>query len=68
MFEKLLVAYSKIAEALPRFERFEKVFSQNIEFQNVMATVYAEILEFHRLAYKFFRRRGLPKYHILLFA
>lgn len=31
---------------------------ENREFQNVLAEVYANILDFHQRAYKLFRRRG----------
>ncbi|KAL9116701.1 MAG: hypothetical protein Q9187_006774, partial [Circinaria calcarea] len=58
VFDRLVTAYVQISENLPRLDRFEKVFPKNIEFQNVLALVYADILEFHRRAYKFFRRRA----------
>lgn len=50
-------AYVKIADALPRFDRYSASFSQH-DFQNVLALVYVDIIEFHRRAYKFFRRKG----------
>jgi hypothetical protein len=62
IFEALLSAYADIGAALPRFDRYEKAFRENLEFQNVLATVYSGILEFHQRAYKFFQRRGM---HIL---
>lgn len=31
------------------------------DFQQVLAVFYADILEFHRRAYKFFRRRGMEQ-------
>ncbi|TVY65596.1 Vegetative incompatibility protein HET-E-1 [Lachnellula suecica] len=58
VFESLLSAYSEIGAALPRFDRYEKAFKENLEFQNVLASVYANILDFHQRAYKFFRRRA----------
>ncbi|PVH68513.1 hypothetical protein DL98DRAFT_599456 [Cadophora sp. DSE1049] len=51
-----------IGAALPRFDRYEKAFSDNAAFQAVLATVYTSILEFHQRAYRFFRRRA---WHIL---
>lgn len=65
IFEKLVTAYAQIAEALPRFDRFEEAFRGNPAFQDVLAVVYADILEFHRRAYKFFRRRGQSSSSIL---
>ncbi|KAI9855169.1 MAG: hypothetical protein M1813_000528 [Trichoglossum hirsutum] len=57
-FDALLDAYSRIAEALPRFDRYRVAFIDNPDFQGVLGLVYADILEFHRHAYKFFRRRA----------
>lgn len=66
IFDKLVAAYAQIAEALPRFDRFEEAFKNNSAFQEVLAVVYADILEFHRRAYKFFRRRGLSSFFVLV--
>jgi hypothetical protein len=43
---------------MPRFERLRSDFNDDPVFQMVLANVYADIIEFHRRAYKFFRRRG----------
>ena len=47
-----------IGEAMPRFDRLSAAFREDLEFQQVMGYFYEDILEFHRRAYKFFRRRG----------
>lgn len=60
----LVTAYAQIAEALPRFDRFEEAFKGNPAFQGVLAMVYADILEFHRRTYKFFRRRGASPFFV----
>jgi hypothetical protein len=57
-FDKLIGAYVRIAENLPRFDRLSATFQGTSDFQQVLAMVYSDILEFHRRAYKFFRRRG----------
>ncbi|RFU24742.1 hypothetical protein B7463_g11594, partial [Scytalidium lignicola] len=57
-FDKLIGAYVRIAENLPRFDRLSVAFQGTSDFQQVLAMVYSDILEFHRRAYKFFRRRG----------
>lgn len=57
-FDKLIGAYVRIAENLPRFDRLSVTFQGTSDFQQVLAMVYSDILEFHRRAYKFFRRRG----------
>ncbi|KAH0560093.1 hypothetical protein GP486_003386 [Trichoglossum hirsutum] len=56
--EKLITVYGQIAEALPRFHRLSAAFQHNPDFQRVVATVYADILDFHREAYEFFRKQG----------
>ena len=64
--EKLISAYSKIAEILPRFDRLSSAFRGNADFQRVLATVYADILRFHEEAYKVFRKPGIPPIYILI--
>ncbi|KAI9727860.1 MAG: hypothetical protein M1834_007906 [Cirrosporium novae-zelandiae] len=58
IFENLIDAYAKIAQAFPRFDRLSEVFKNDRRFQQVLSLVYVDVLEFHRRAYKFFRRRG----------
>lgn len=60
IFDKLVDAYAQIAEAMPQLDRLRKAFSDDDRFRMVLAMVYADILEFHQRAYKFFRRRGEP--------
>jgi hypothetical protein len=57
-FEKLMKAYSQIAELLPRLNQLSDALRDKSDFQQVLAMVYSDILEFHRHAYKFFRRNG----------
>jgi uncharacterized Zn finger protein len=57
VFDKLLDAYRQIAEVMPQFERLQAVFGDQANFQAILGMVYEDILEFHRRAYKFFRRR-----------
>ncbi|KIW95377.1 uncharacterized protein Z519_03961 [Cladophialophora bantiana CBS 173.52] len=52
-FDKLMDAYVKIADALPRFDRYSKSIPQ-MDFHSILALVYADILEFHRRPYKGF--------------
>lgn len=53
-----MAAYSQIAEALPRFDRLSTAFKDHPDFQRVLGVFYADIIEFHRRAYKLIRRRG----------
>jgi hypothetical protein len=56
-FEKLIEAYGKIADMLPRLDRLGNALVNDHNFQNVLALVYSDIIEFHRRAYKFVRRK-----------
>ena len=56
--EQLIDAYAMIGEAMPRFDRLSEAFKGDPEFGQVMGHFYEDILEFHRRAYMFFRRRG----------
>jgi hypothetical protein len=48
--------YGRIADMLPRFDRLGGALSHDHNFQVLLSLVYADILEFHRRAYKFVRR------------
>lgn len=43
---------------MPQIARLQGAFGDNSDFRVVLAMVYEDILEFHRRAYKFFRRRS----------
>ncbi|KAI0182868.1 hypothetical protein EV127DRAFT_457871 [Xylaria flabelliformis] len=57
-FEKIINAYSMIADSLKIFEFLNKAFASNNDFQQTLAVFYADILEFHQYAYKFITRNG----------
>ncbi|KAH0430152.1 hypothetical protein CcaCcLH18_05856 [Colletotrichum camelliae] len=57
-FEQIMNGYSRIAEALRRFEILGDAFSGDSEFSITIAIFYGDILEFHKHAYKFVRRNG----------
>lgn len=42
---------------LPRLDRLGHALADDHNFQNVLALVYSDIIEFHRRAYKFVRQR-----------
>ncbi|CAN9168468.1 unnamed protein product [Alternaria alternata] len=56
--EKLIEAYGKIADMLPRLDRLSNALTDDHNFQNVLALVCSDIVEFHRRAYKFVRRKS----------
>lgn len=56
--EKLITAYSKITEVMPRFDRLSEAFEKDQTLHQVMAMAYADILDFHQEAYSLFSRPG----------
>lgn len=58
VLDSLLNAYAQIADTMPDFSRIGSVFQDTPTVREVLALIYEDILEFHRRAYKFFRRRG----------
>lgn len=57
-FDNLLEAYDRIAETLPRLDRLANTFKNNPTLLTKLALYYADVLEFHRRAYKFVKRKG----------
>ncbi|KAF4339743.1 NACHT domain protein [Fusarium beomiforme] len=57
-FEQIIKGYASIAESLKRFEILSDVFINEPDFQHTVAVFYADILKFHKHAYKFVRRSG----------
>ncbi|CAG7555276.1 unnamed protein product [Fusarium equiseti] len=57
-FEAIMKGYARIAEPLARFEILSHAFIKDPGFQQTLAVFYADILTFHKYAYKFVRRSG----------
>ncbi|PON26980.1 NACHT domain-containing protein [Trichoderma gamsii] len=57
-FDKLIDAYGRIAETLPRLNNLGDAFKDNPTLLTKLSLYYVDILEFHRRAYKFVRRRS----------
>ncbi|KAI0413197.1 hypothetical protein F5X98DRAFT_352630 [Xylaria grammica] len=57
-FEKLINAYSQIAESLKRFEFLNSAYASDKDFQQTLAAFYSDILQFHQHAYRFITRNG----------
>lgn len=55
--KKLIEAYAKIGDMLPRLDRLGHALADDHNFQNMLALVYSDVIEFHRRAYKFVRKR-----------
>lgn len=60
-FEQIIKGYAQLAESLARFEILDCAFKDDHDFQSVLAVFYADILQFHKHAYKFVRRSGKLK-------
>lgn len=57
-FEQIIKGYAQLAESLGRFEILDTAFKDDPDFQQTLAVFYADILQFHKHAYKFVRRSG----------
>lgn len=58
-FEQIIKGYSRIAESLKRFEILSQAFASEPGFQETMAAIYDDILQFHKHAYRFVSRNGI---------
>jgi len=43
---------------MPRLDRLKSALIDDFNVQKVLALVFSDIIEFHRRAYKFVRRKG----------
>ncbi|RGP59506.1 nacht domain-containing protein [Fusarium sporotrichioides] len=57
-FDKLLSAYGSIGLALPRLARYGETFPDNHQFQQLLAYLYGDIIEFHTQAFRLIRKPG----------
>ncbi|KAK1750445.1 hypothetical protein QBC47DRAFT_394073 [Echria macrotheca] len=57
-FERIIKAYSLIAESLGRFQLLERSFQGKPHLYPVFVVFYADILKFHKAAYRFITRRS----------
>jgi hypothetical protein len=56
-FDLLLDAYQEIGEHIPFLEQYEYLFKQDA-MKRVLALMYADIIEFHARAYRYFVGKG----------
>ncbi|KAG7294425.1 hypothetical protein NEMBOFW57_004496 [Staphylotrichum longicolle] len=56
-FDRIIKAYSQIAESLGRFQLLEESFKGKPQLYPAFVIFYADILRFHKAAYKFLTRR-----------
>ncbi|KAE8449591.1 hypothetical protein EG329_007921 [Mollisiaceae sp. DMI_Dod_QoI] len=55
-FDDLLDAYEQLAENIPLFGDYQAIFGSNVQMHSILAVVYEDILEFHQIALRFFKR------------
>ena len=58
IMEKILQAFSDIADVLPRLDRLKATFPNDTNFNQVVGLIFSDIIEFHNRTYKFFRRKA----------
>ncbi|KAH8663858.1 hypothetical protein BGZ61DRAFT_431827 [Ilyonectria robusta] len=63
-FEKIIKAYSRIAQHLQIFKTISSTFSDNKEVQQILAVFYSDILKFHKEAYVFVRRSSWERFFL----
>jgi hypothetical protein len=57
-FEQIIKGYSRIASSLQRFEVLGPSFASHKDIHHTLAAFYADILQFHKHAYKCVHRNG----------
>ncbi|KAK8041747.1 hypothetical protein PG993_006270 [Apiospora rasikravindrae] len=63
-FDSIIQGYSRIAEYLGRFAFLTNSFSRNQDSQQTLAAFYANILDFHKHAYKSVRRNSWKQFFV----
>ena len=58
VMEKILQAFSDIADVLPRLDKLKATFPQDESLNQVVGLIFCDIIDFHRRTYKFFRRKA----------
>ena len=57
--DMVLDAWEKIAEAMPMLIEYQDIFKEHVSLQEVLVEIFADVLEFHQHAIKFFSGRGM---------
>ena len=61
-YDKLLDAFHEIGSCLPQFHDVADIFQCSDTIANYLALFYAEIIEFHYQAMRFFRKTGIASW------
>ena len=65
-YDKLLDVFLEIGSSLPQFSDIEEIFRGSDQIANYLGLFYAEIIEFHYQAMKFFRQTSIILWVYLL--
>ncbi|KAF7535698.1 hypothetical protein G7054_g5180 [Neopestalotiopsis clavispora] len=58
VLDKLLMAYGNIGTHMPRLSRYAEAFPDDHAFQQMVAYLFEDVLEFHRKAYSMIKKPG----------
>ncbi|KAF5986953.1 NACHT domain-containing protein [Fusarium bulbicola] len=56
--DRLVSAYGRIGQALPRLTRLGETFCESGDFQQLLSYLYSDILDFHSRAYRLIQKPG----------
>ncbi|KAG4295211.1 hypothetical protein FPRO06_01795 [Fusarium proliferatum] len=56
--DRLVSAYGRIGQALPRLNRLGETFCESHDFQQLLSYLYSDILDFHSRAYRLIQKPG----------
>ena len=59
-YDKLLDVFHEIGSSLPQFHDIAEIFQGSDQMANYLGLFYAEIIEFHYQAMRFFRQTSNP--------
>ena len=58
-YDKLLDVFHEIGSSLPQFHHIAEIFKGSEQMANYLGLFYAEIIEFHYQAMRFFRQTSI---------
>lgn len=58
-FNALLEAYLEIGENIPQLSQYQQLVGTNPHMQLALASIYEDILDFHKEALRYFRQRSM---------
>lgn len=56
--DTLLDAYDQIGHNIPLLQKYKELFDKDDQMKKTLAFIYADVLDFHRRAIRFFNQSG----------